>query len=160
MIAQKKKLAPKKQDLKALQKEWYKKLQEVGFKDIESSSDYLKEWDSHYFQANYDPLSFEARQTYYQLADNFLVSYKFSSFLEFKIWELHTQGLSTRKIADELKLTHTPHCRASACDLFCPHHASQLYAVRLNKDKVSLIIRKLSTIMLAAQKSFAQGDNE
>lgn len=148
-----------KDTLNALTKIWYEKLTESGFRDIESSPIYLKEWDSHYFQSNFDPLSFENRAEYYRMAEKFTHSHDFPTYLEFKIWELHAQGLSVRDIASSLKEDHSPHCTPAHCELFCPFSLSELYATRLNKDKVAAIIRRLSAIMLNGLKK-TRGNEE
>lgn len=82
----------------ALQIIWYEKLKQKGFVDIEeSTSDNLKSWASRY--ALKDPTRFEAHQTYYVLAGQFLHSYDFPNAHKRRIWALHSEGKTVRQIS-------------------------------------------------------------
>lgn len=85
---------------KALQKEWYKKLHDNGFRDIESDENHLKFYTSQ-FGAKFLKAEgvWEAKARYYQMAENFLGDYKFASEMERVIWEYHSNGISYRNIA-------------------------------------------------------------
>lgn len=94
-----------KQSLKALQKEWYKKLKDDGFTDIENDEDHLKFYNSQ-FAAQFverDSYVWEAKAEYYRMAEHFLHEYEFESELEKVIWEYHANALSYRDIAKVLK---------------------------------------------------------
>lgn len=84
-----------------LNKKWAKKLEQSNFKDIETNDNYenLKEWDSSRFKIRYTPIEFEANARYYQLASQLLHDYPFLSSTEKRIWKLHSEGESIRRIA-------------------------------------------------------------
>lgn len=82
-------------NLKELRAEWYRKLKESGFKDIEDYEGYLihegdprsnklKDWRDH--------------QEYYSLACEYLNSGEFEAELDKQVWELFCEGNSIRKI--------------------------------------------------------------
>lgn len=96
----------------ALRDEWYKKLKDTGFSDIEQNDDNpgkvggnLKHWDSTVFsKGNHSaPGVFADRQRYFELAGHFLHEHKFTESSEKRVWELHSQGLSIREIARAIK---------------------------------------------------------
>lgn len=91
------------EDLKELTQIWYKKLKEHGFEDIEDTShpeSPIKDW--HKFKAlrrfKNDPNKLHFTTQYYTQAQNLLHTYNFDSPLHKKIWELHCEGFSKRKI--------------------------------------------------------------
>lgn len=89
---------------KELQAKWDKILRDSGFVDIEdrsSSREMLKSWHSTLFIHRFDKDRFEARQTYFHLATQFLYAYEFESELDEEIWRLHSDGLSLREIAKQ-----------------------------------------------------------
>jgi hypothetical protein len=91
---------------KLIQAEWYALLKDTGFSDAESTHngrDLLRVWHSSYFQNRYCPSSFVKKQEYYRMAGFFLHNHHFQNEVELHIWELHTQGLSLRKIAHILR---------------------------------------------------------
>lgn len=95
-------------NLKKLQKQWYKKLKKSGFNDIEdtnSPNEFLNTWDSLYFLTHYSPGQFEAKQKYFTLARQFLEAHVFDTSKEKLIWSLYAEGMSIRGIARKLKLT-------------------------------------------------------
>lgn len=86
----------------ALQAEWRKRLEKSGFIDIEEPDDphqRLKQWDSHYFSSKYSKPVFHARETYFQNASEFLMTYEFEDEKSRLIWDLHSQGHCLREIA-------------------------------------------------------------
>jgi hypothetical protein len=94
-----KKLSPK-EELKALQKVWYKKLEDSGFKDIEDINNNIKVWPS-ISQRSQEYI--EANTIYYRMANHFLVDYDFGpDIIDKVIWEYHANGISIRDIADAL----------------------------------------------------------
>ena len=93
-------------EFKTLQREWYKKLKDSGFKEIEDTSsplEMLKTWHSSYFINRNTPDTFLAKQSYFQSASRFLHSNKFKSEKDRLIWEMHCDGATLRGIASELK---------------------------------------------------------
>jgi hypothetical protein len=88
-------------DFKRLQSEWYKKLSESGFSDLESPKDPDAKLQKEARIKNY---SLE-RETYFSLAENFLERSKLTP-LESSIWALHAEGLSLRETMHKLKLKY------------------------------------------------------
>lgn len=124
------------EELKELQEKWYKKLKDEGFNDIEdmsSGGEYLKAWHSTYFSSRYTPDSFEMKEDYYRRASHFLYEHKFEwipgstliNFKEREAWRLHTEGVSYKQIAVELRAR----------------------GYKANKDSVNRIISDLKQIM-------------
>lgn len=94
-------------EFKELQAEWYNKLKKTGFEDIEdvnSPREYLKVWDSTYFQSNYVPMIFLAKQEYYRRSAIFLMDYTFFNSEEKNIWQHHSEGIPLRQIAKNLNI--------------------------------------------------------
>ncbi len=94
--------------LEKLTAKWYKKLaDETNFVDIETLEGELKRpgLNNH---AYYTTIGWEAKVSYYTMAEYFLNDYKFDSNINRVMWEYHANGLSYREIAKllkELKLT-------------------------------------------------------
>lgn len=88
-----------------LRDKWYKKLERSGFDDIENNNlpePTLKQ--KHNFQFKNVPQDvYEARLKYFANCRDLLLTYKFASILEKRIWELHTKGKSLREIEKEIK---------------------------------------------------------
>lgn len=150
-----------KKELQALQKEWYQKLKESGFKDAEQESaqnaePYLKEWHSCYFSERHHPTVFQIKHEYFYRAEQFLNDHNFSSETEREIWRLHSEGVSYREIAKRLgnkKRAHLLHCRPHQCDIFCSAASSDgLDIGALNKDKAQLVVTRLKEVMKAQMK--------
>ncbi len=91
----------KKAEFNKLKAKWYKKLEKSGFQDLEQDEIYFK-------RANFTTrnrtreFTWTSIQEYYQMASDFLASHDFESRIEQIIWEYHTNGISTRDIADTL----------------------------------------------------------
>lgn len=87
-------------DLKKLQKEWYLKLQESGFIDIEQTEKEhspFKDWHSLKFRkVSIDRK--EETEEYYARARALLWSHPFQDELHKKIWAYHSEGFSKRQI--------------------------------------------------------------
>lgn len=84
--------------LKKLQKEWYKKLADSGFKDIESEdNEYLLQWEDSYFSSRYSKDRLDSQQSYYRAAEHFLNTHKFKNSLDKFIWEQHSKGVTIRE---------------------------------------------------------------
>lgn len=97
--------------LRALRREWDKKLKESGFEDIEdreSPREMLKSWHSTKFFYRFDEDRFLARKDYFELATQFLGTHRFESEIDREVWRLHTEGESLRKIANHLTSQGSP----------------------------------------------------
>lgn len=101
--------------LKKLKALWEKKLKKSGFEDIEQKDGRLKAWHSHRFAVEAKKTVFEAKAEYYRKAEHFLNDAQFSSKKERRVWELHSQGVSERDIADSVGLF-----RSEVRDLLIP----------------------------------------
>jgi hypothetical protein len=89
---------------KKLQEKWYKKLKDEGFNDIEKGEDTLMVCNSTAFRKSRYPIeSYNAKVRYFALAGQFLNDNKFETRKDKIVWELHTNGKSTREIETELK---------------------------------------------------------
>lgn len=110
---------------KTLKAKWDKKLAKSGFQDIEQEDENLKMWAARPFR-DIEPVQAEAVAEYYRLAGHFFHEYKFESDLERDIWEMHSQGMPLRTIAALLKIKK----------------------VKINKDKVNMVVRDLKAKML------------
>lgn len=112
---------------KALQKDWYQRLKESGFEDIEDTDsplELLKTWHSMYFQKRHTPESFELNQEYFNIATGYFNETEIEPY-ELKIWTHYTNGLTVRAIAEKMN--------------------QQGY--RTNKDSVNRTIQYLVEIM-------------
>jgi hypothetical protein len=91
-------------DYKRLRAEWYGKLKDLGFQDIEQDDDKLKAWHSlrflGYNRANVQ--NQQATHDYYYYANQFLHSYKFPKKIHKLIWEQHTRCIGPKRIAELL----------------------------------------------------------
>jgi hypothetical protein len=85
----------------ALNAKWYDKLKKSGFEDAESDEDHLTDWSRTLFlkRPEYD----QSKEEYYRLAGQFLHDHTFRTETERKIWELHQDGVSIRKIVKLLR---------------------------------------------------------
>lgn len=90
----------KKEKFEALKKFWYDKLAKQGFKDIEPSEFTLTSWHSQLKQ-KYSVEEFQAKQTYYNMANNFLSEHEFKSILDKVIWEYWCNGIPVRDISEQ-----------------------------------------------------------
>lgn len=103
---------------KKLNKKWQEKLNKTDFKDIEQEDGNLKLWTTHFFKIHYNEILFNAKETYYRMATQFLHEHRFDNQLEQQIWELHCKGMGyisidkhlgkvvgkARRIIDKLRL--------------------------------------------------------
>lgn len=96
-------------EFKSLQKKWYKKLEKEEFKDVEQDEHRLKQWDSFNFSGRYSSDLFVSKEKYYQLVGQFLHEHKFKTKREYAIWEYHSEGLTIRAIAEEIKRRRFKH---------------------------------------------------
>ena len=91
----------KSEKFKALKNEWYSKLKESGFDDVEQNDadENLKQWHAFYFQARHDPDAFSYKEVYFQNAQSFLEAHEFETEFQRIVWDLHCEGGSLRQIA-------------------------------------------------------------
>lgn len=93
-------LAALKPEHKALERFWYDKLKKEGFIDIEDttiSNRPLLSWHSFKF-CKTPKVKQEALSDYYYKASQLLNTYEFEKPIHRRIWELHCEGYSWRKI--------------------------------------------------------------
>jgi hypothetical protein len=91
-------------DLEQLQAEWYSRLKESGFRDIEERG-MLKDWHSlHFFKRSKRSTNAAMQQAaeYYTLAEELLYTHTFRSERERSIWLMHSEGAPLRRIAGHL----------------------------------------------------------
>ena len=81
-----------------LQKEWYERIKQEGFVDIEYPSSRPK---YEYIESAEKLIS---TQNYYSICADFLKDYNFSSELDREIWNLHSEGYSIRQTGSILKI--------------------------------------------------------
>lgn len=90
---------------KQLRDKWYKKLEKIGFQDIEDNKyeePKLKVYDYLKFKT-IGPDLHEAKAKYYANCRDVLNKNVFETKLHRRIWELHTDGLSLREIEKAIK---------------------------------------------------------
>jgi hypothetical protein len=106
-VAKRKQLSPE-QELKKLQRDWYKKLKRDGFQDIEQPDGNLKVWSQSLNNDRHLGRHTSRRQAhaeYYYYANQWLNEGKFDLRLDKIIWEYHSNGISMRGISKLLKQT-------------------------------------------------------
>lgn len=87
---------------KKLKKEWYGKLKDTGFRDIEDERQFLHRW-SIWFQSTHTPEEYEDKQRYFIYCERFLLNHRFKNDIEKAIWSAHCEGKSLREITIILK---------------------------------------------------------
>lgn len=91
-------------EYKRLRDEWYQRLKDFGFEDIEQEDGRLKAWHSTRFlgfnKANFE--NQQARHDYYYHAYQFLHSHQFEKEIHRIIWEEHTKCIGPKNIAQAL----------------------------------------------------------
>lgn len=94
----------KKLPSKELQAIWKKKLKDSKFIDLEGDDEYglLRTTTTSGGVIDKRRSTWEIQQEYFKLATYFLNDYKFKSHIERIIWEYHSNGISTRDIANTL----------------------------------------------------------
>jgi len=98
-----------KSSFKELQKTWYAKLKETGFKDIEKPEGEGVMPTDRYYPYAFDTLhstQIAAVEDYYSMARQFLTEYVFASELDRLIWSEYSEGGSVRGIANWLAEKH------------------------------------------------------
>ena len=92
-------------NFKSLRDEWYQILKEDGFNDIEQTDGLLKFWTNTRFRVVHNVELYESKKKYFELAGQYCHDGIFKSEINRKIWQLHSEGLSIREIADKIKET-------------------------------------------------------
>lgn len=94
-------------EYKAIQKEWYSKLKQSGFEDIESfdskgvPNDLMK--TDVRIDYSKDPSINQARQDYYRFASQFVYDNVWESVFDKTVWDLHSEGKTEREILESFK---------------------------------------------------------
>lgn len=94
----------KSRQFKELEREWYGKLKESGFEDIEDNSTEerrLRSWHNLRF-SNFSPIKICMISSYYSYSADLLQTHRFINEEQKRIWELHCNGLTEREIAKEV----------------------------------------------------------
>lgn len=96
----------KQQSLKELQKIWYKKLADSGFKDIEWGGPETRflTWAPKPDSAQ----DLASKQTYYRLCERYLFNYKKLRGPRRFIWKMHSQGATYKEITIAYNKKYTP----------------------------------------------------
>lgn len=92
-------------EMRKLRTEWDEKLKKSGFVDAEDRSHKdcpLKTWHSFKWRSIHKDKR-EAINTYFEKAAKILTTYCFENPTHKRIWELHCEGYSKRKIEAEIK---------------------------------------------------------
>lgn len=94
-------------EFKKLQKEWYEKLAESGFNDIENTEDEYAPLKDTYSTSGWkralsDPRNVQ-KEEYFSNATLFLDTYEFVKQKDEIVWRLHSEGMSNRSISKELR---------------------------------------------------------
>ena len=88
-----------------MRKGWYQHLERTGFQDIEKNDELRTGSWSHEIRQDLQTYhTFQARQSYYQWAQEKAQTARFSSTTDRLIWEYHSEGLSRRQIAPRVGL--------------------------------------------------------
>lgn len=90
-------------DLEKLQKIWYQKLKDEGFKDIEDPEGPRDGGRGAPRVDNLDEIQMQAIREYYTMARHFLVEFKFKNLIDRLVWEDYSEGVPVRTISVNLK---------------------------------------------------------
>lgn len=93
----------------SIRAEWYDKLAQCGFVDIEDwhhQHSPLKSWHSLRWR-NKEPIVLIAQQAYFSKASQFLNEYIFETEEEHQIWFFHSEGFSVREIEAKLSISRS-----------------------------------------------------
>lgn len=95
-----------KQKLKRLTAQWYKKLADSGFveiEDVNSPNEMLKRWTSE-ISTRHTAQTLQDRQDYYLRASHLLESEHWPNPVDKQIWALFCEGHSTRTIYEMINV--------------------------------------------------------
>lgn len=129
-------MSKKKLSYSELKQIWYKKLNDSGFKDIEKDEFNLKSMSNRFASQHADPILWQAKKEYYELAEKFLQEYQFQNNREKVIWEYHANAISIRNIVKLLKKARINTCKSVVGrTLFrLEQTMKRMYLYRPNKD--------------------------
>ena len=85
-------------ELEDLRLEWYAKLKQEGFKDIERFDEAMKTDAGNNIQTRQTLSSYDIKSEYYRIAGHFLHDHKFENEFDRKVWEQHCEGISIRSM--------------------------------------------------------------
>lgn len=130
-------MAPKnkKSEFKKLQKEWYDKLKQSGFDDIEKNDPngdyYLSPLPSILKDKNYvgGRPRWKIQEEYYSMARHFATNYIFPTELEATIWTYHSEGIGCRNISKLLKEVNINVCK-SKINMLIQHYATIMRKIK------------------------------
>lgn len=100
-------------EVKRLKKEWYQRLEDEGFKEIENvnhPNSPLLAWHSFIWQKTC-PEQKSLIESYYFKARALLHTFEFESESHRLVWELHAEGLSRRQIEKAIATSPKPYKR-------------------------------------------------
>lgn len=115
--------------LKQLQKQWYLKLKQEGFNDIEQDGRLIS-YSSSRLNLDLNKTVYDAKLEYSRLANEFLEVYQFEDAKDKEVWSMYVDGLSARKISETLIKSNN-------------HKFT-------SKSHVAMIIKRLEKIMLGS----------
>lgn len=99
---------------KKLRAKWEQKLIKSGFRDIENARGDLidhRSTQDTWRRINGSKEVLDAAQEYYYWAGGMVSRGKFQSTLDKKIWKLHAEGFSSRRIAEDVPLKQWAICK-------------------------------------------------
>lgn len=102
-------MKPPKHDLRALQEEWYKKLEDSGFRDVEKfrgSELVLKHESDHCYTWARDPFVRVMKEEYYRIMAQYAQDEEtyFKSETDRHILNRHAEGVQIKVIVEELEM--------------------------------------------------------
>lgn len=103
----------KKQDFKALQKTWYQRLEEAGFRDIECivEGKYVLKANSFHIHKGEDPLILENKRIYFILISQRFEGESFGSEVDRLILFMYSNGKRIKEICEALARKGESRCR-------------------------------------------------
>lgn len=110
---------------KLLKKEWYQKLKDSGFVDVEEANGRFTKGLPRLDKLTYGQYQYKVE--FYNQCRNFLTFYPFETEIERFIWEQFTEGLSYRDISIKLE---------------------SVFNVKKKKDTVGKIIKHFKQLMI------------
>jgi hypothetical protein len=95
-----------KREFKTLQRQWYKKLKESGFNDLEIDNKFI--FSGQYagklaFVYDENPLAWESKEEYFRQACAYVLKHKFTKPVEKAIFKLHSEGAEKPEIVQALR---------------------------------------------------------
>lgn len=135
----KKKFQPAtRKEYEELRDKWYAKLKKSGFEDQERDEDTLKVYSSDKFGARRQSRSsitqnggWQAKATYYSMAERYLSEYPFETRREQIIWEYHANAVSVRDIVNLLRKVRIKMKRTSVWEII-KTHKNKMFALYMS----------------------------